>query len=59
MTKFKTLDTLIECMKKDHNALREITTLTKTGKTRKLTKTCTSNIYNFLLGGVVQEINIE
>lgn len=59
MNKFKTLDALILAMKNDHNALREITTQTKTGKTRKLSKSCSANIYNFLLGGVVQEINIE
>ena len=59
MHKFKTLDTLILAMKQDHNALREITTKTKTGKIRKISKTCTANIYNFLLGNTIQEINIE
>lgn len=59
MDKYKTLDNLINSMKQDHNALREIITKTKTGKTRKLSKSCTANIYNFLLGDVIQEINIE
>ena len=59
MDKYKTLDKLILEMKEDHNALREIITKTKTGKSRKLSKSCTANIYNFLLGNVVQEINVE
>ncbi len=59
MDKYKTLDALILAMKEDHNALREIITKTKTGKTRKLSKSCTANVYNFLLGNVIQEINIE
>lgn len=59
MDKYKTLDALILAMKGDHNALRDITTTTRTGKTRKLSKTCTANIYNFLLGDVIHEINVE
>lgn len=59
MDKYKTLDALILAMKKDHNALREIVTKTKTGKSRKLSKSCTANIYNFLLGNIVQEINVK
>ena len=59
MNKYKTIDELILSMKKDHNALRNIFTKTKTGKTRKLSKSCTANVYNFLLGNTVQEINIE
>jgi ERCC4-type nuclease len=59
MDKYKTLDALILAMKKDHNSLREIVTKTKTGKSRKLSKRCTANIYNFLLGNIVQEINVN
>jgi ERCC4-type nuclease len=50
MDKYKTIPNLIEAIKKDDKALHDITTLTKSGKSRKLTKVCTSNVYNFLLG---------
>ena len=50
MDKYKTIPSLIQAITNDDKALDDITTLTKSGKARKLTKTCTNNVYNFLLG---------
>ena len=50
MERYKNIDALIAALREDSKALHELTTTTKSGKTRKLTKTCTSNIYNYVLG---------
>ena len=50
MEKYKNIDDLITALHADSNALQNLTTTTKSGKKRKLTKTCTSNVYNYLLG---------
>lgn len=50
MERYKNIDTLIDALNADSNALLDLTTTTKSGKERKLTKTCTSNVYNYLLG---------
>ena len=50
MERYKTVSNLIQVITANDKALDDITTLTKSGKTRKLTKTCTNNVYNFLLG---------
>ena len=50
MDKYKTIPDLINALSENDKALSDITTLTKSGKERKLTKTCTCNVYNFLLG---------
>lgn len=49
MNKYETVPKLIQAITANDKALDDITTLTKSGKTRKLTKTCTNNVYNFLL----------
>ena len=59
MERYKTIDALIDALRKDHKAIQDLTTTTKSGKERKLTKTCTSNVYNFLLGGVTKVIDIN
>ena len=50
MEKYKNIDDLIIALHADSNVLQNLTTITKSGKERKLTKTCTSNVYNYLLG---------
>lgn len=50
MEKYKNIDDLITALHADSKALQHLTTTTKSGKERKLTKTCTSNVYNYLLG---------
>lgn len=50
MEKYKNIDCLITALHADSNILQNLTTITKSGKERKLTKTCTSNVYNYLLG---------
>ena len=60
MEKYKNIDDLITALHADSNALQNLTTTTKSGKKRKLTKTCTSNVYNYLLGksdGVIISTN--
>jgi ERCC4-type nuclease len=50
MKKYKKIDDLIVALRADSKALQDLTTTTKSGKERKLTKTCISNVYNYLLG---------
>jgi ERCC4-type nuclease len=59
MERYKNIDALIIALHSDNKALQDLTTTTKSGKERKLTKTCISNVYNYLLGksDVVIEIN--
>lgn len=59
MERYKTIDALIDALRNDHKAIQDLTTTTKSGKERKLTKTCISNVYNFLLGGTTKVIDIN
>jgi len=56
---FPTMDVLIDAMQNNHNILSDITTTTKTGSKRRLTKTCISNIYNYLLHDTTSSISVE
>ena len=49
MEKYPNIPTLIQALQNDDKALDNIHTLTKSGKSRKLTKACSSNVYNYLL----------
>ena len=57
--RYNTMDMLIDALRKDHMAISDITTTTKTGSKRKLTRTCISNIHNFLLIGKIHTISVE
>jgi len=57
--KYKTMESLVNALKENHMALSNITTTTKTGNKRRLTKTCINNIHNFLLLGAIDTITIE
>ena len=59
MERYKTIDALIDALREDHKAIQDLTTTTKKWKREKLTKTCTSNVYNFLLGGTTKVIDIN
>jgi DNA excision repair protein ERCC-4 len=48
MSRYKTIDNLIETLKKDRNALNDITITNKNNKPRKLTKSCLNNVYAYL-----------
>ena len=47
--KFKTISNLMTCIQNDYNFLNDITTTNSKGQQRKISKTCISNIYKFLL----------
>ena len=49
INKFKTITNLIICIQNDSNCLNDITTTNIKGQQRKISKTCISNIYKFLL----------
>lgn len=49
MQEYKTIDKLIEALKSSASLLSGVTTISKGGKPRKLSKTCISNIYKFLV----------
>ena len=49
INKFKTFTNLITCIQTDSNCLNDITTINSKGQQRKISKTCISNIYKFLL----------
>ena len=49
INKFKTLANLMSCIQNDSNCLNDITTTNSKGQQRKISKTCISNIYKFLL----------
>ena len=59
MERYKNIDELITALRADSKSLQYLTTTTKSGKERKLTKTCTSNVYNYLLGKSNGLININ
>lgn len=50
MNKYSTIQTLIQNLEKDDNALINIYINDKSGKLRKINKTCILNIYKYLLG---------
>jgi len=56
--RYSTMDSLIDALRKDHMAISDITTTTKSGNKRRLTRTCVSNIHNFLLLGAVDTISV-
>jgi len=49
INKFKTFSNLMTCIQNDTNCLNDITTTNSKGQQRKISKTCISNIYKFLL----------
>ena len=49
LNKFKTISNLIMCIHNDANCLNDITSTNSKGQQRKISKTCISNIYKFLL----------
>ena len=49
INKFKTFCNLMTCIQNDSNCLNDITTTNNKGQQRKISKTCISNIYKFLL----------
>lgn len=59
MEKCGGIDKLIEYLKQDSNYLADISIPTKTGSSRRINKTCQSNIYNFLLSESTSTITIE
>uniref|UniRef100_A0A6C0LGB0 ERCC4 domain-containing protein n=1 Tax=viral metagenome TaxID=1070528 RepID=A0A6C0LGB0_9ZZZZ len=59
MERYKTIDALIDSMRENDKCIQDLTTTTKSGKQRKLTKTCTSNVYNYLLGSSTKVIDIN
>jgi hypothetical protein len=58
MNKYKNIDILIDALRKNEKALNDITTLTKSGKQTKITKTCCSNVYNYLISDSVKSIDV-
>jgi len=59
INKFENIKNLISSLEKDSKALSTVTIETKTGTTRKLSKSCISNIYNFLVYGKEQTILVN
>jgi ERCC4-type nuclease len=59
MNDFKSVKNLIVELENNQHALSKIVTTTKNGKERKLNKTCTSNIYNFLVANAVNCIPVN
>jgi ERCC4-type nuclease len=49
INKFKTFPNLMTCIQNDTNCLNDITITNSKGQQRKISKTCISNIYKFLL----------
>ena len=49
INKFKTFSNLMTCIQNDSNCLNDITSTNSKGQQRKISKTCISNIYKFLL----------
>jgi ERCC4-type nuclease len=49
INKFKTFSNLMTCIQIDVSCLNDITTTNSKGQQRKISKTCISNIYKFLL----------
>jgi ERCC4-type nuclease len=49
MEKFKTIKNLIEALTLDKNVLNGLTTINKSGQTRKISKTSIENIYKYII----------
>lgn len=49
MQEFKTLDNLIQALKSNNTILSSLTSCSKGGNSRKLSKLCISNVYKFLI----------
>ena len=58
MEKYKTIGILIDALKKNHKVLDDIMMETKGGKFRKISKTSTANIYNYLIPNINSEISV-
>ena len=59
MNEFKSIKNLIEKLESNQHALANLMTTTKSGKERKLNKTCTSNIYNFLVANATDCVPVN
>jgi ERCC4-type nuclease len=59
MNEFKSIKNLIEKLESNQHALANLKTTTKSGKERKLNKTCTSNIYNFLVASATDCVPVN
>ena len=59
MNEFKSIKNLIEKLESNQHALANLKTTTKSGKERKLNKTCTSNIYNFLVANATDCVPVN
>ena len=59
MKEFKSIKNLIETLENNQHALAGLTTTIKNGKERKLNKTCTSNIYNFLVANATHCVPVD
>ena len=57
--KFGNIKNLIIELEKDNNALQNLTIETKNGSKRKLSKTCITNIYQFLIYNKEQTISVD
>jgi len=57
MSKYSTIQNLIQNLERDDKALINISISDKLGKLRKINKTCILNIYKYLLGGKNKEDN--
>lgn len=57
--RYSTMDKLIDALRKDHTAIADITTTTKSGSKRRLARTCVNNIHNYLLLGAVETISVN
>jgi hypothetical protein len=59
MHEFDSIESLITALRKDPDSLANIQLKSKTGKSRRINKTCLTNIYNFLLSNTTSEISVE
>lgn len=59
MERYKNLDSLITEMKKNKDCLKNITYQTKTGKSRRISHTSISNIFNYLINNDETILQIE
>ncbi len=59
MHEFDSIESLITALRKDPASLANIQLKSKTGKSRRINKTCQTNIYNYLLSNTTSEISVE
>ena len=59
MNKYKNIKSLIKALENSSDTLNDIKIEGKGGKARKISRTCTCNIYNYLIRGKIEEINID